>query len=122
MTVYQGRRGAKQLQRDAHQGMRLYVVSDNAARYPGAPRQTYSEYVVQHRSPITGNWMTGSNTVQHLLTLGEVHDSPPPGIPNVAERRPDRFRPEMGGGSWNDQLADAAKQSRLADERRKRGF
>lgn len=123
MTVYEGRKGLKQLLKAAHKGMRLYVVYTNHANYPGAPAEYYIEHVLNRRGPMSGRWMTdGGMGIQAMLGIGPVHDAPPRGIPSLTDRPTQAFAPEMVRGTWNDQLADMEKQNRLAIERAERGF
>lgn len=71
---------------------RSYYTVVNIARNmaPYEDSQLYSEYVFTKRLPITGTPCTedGFSAVTLLRQFGPIHDTPPRGMRNIADRAP----------------------------------
>lgn len=71
---------------------RTYYTVVNIARNmaPYEDSQLYSEYVFTKRLPITGTPCTedGGSAVTLLRQFGPIHDTPPRGMRNIADRAP----------------------------------
>lgn len=116
MTAYEGRKGLKQLQKIAHKGMELYVVYEGHGRFPGAPSKYYSKHVLDCRGGFSGQWMSGTASIQQLLTYGPIYDAPPPGVQNL-----DGPLPQVAGPAAMD-LDVMEKEVQRINEERKRWF
>ncbi|MCX4720012.1 hypothetical protein OG818_30275 [Streptomyces virginiae] len=73
-------------------GKTVYVINEHDTRVPGQfESHTYSARTCTGRHPIFGNWEIGHNTSAKGLVqwYGEVHETPPPGIRDLAGPEPD---------------------------------
>jgi hypothetical protein len=110
--TYTGRKGVRELQRDAKPGMRIYYVNDHANMPGQFEAQTYSTLFCTHRGGlITTQWMFAHGSDHHrkvygkgnisaedaVLRLGGVSTTPPPGLRELASPEPD-CRDEGWGG------------------------
>lgn len=114
---YSGRNGARQLDRDAHEGMIVYYVTDHATNLAAQiEAQTWSALICTHYSRMWHTWMFARYSVYAgrpleakgstkagdvVLYLGSKYcgTTPPPGLRELAS--PERgcdVRPEFRGG------------------------
>ncbi len=98
---------AKQFARQVELGRPYYVVYDMATNLaPYEDSKTYSEYVFDSRSPITGNPMTGHmSAVAFCQNYGPVYEAPPRGLRNIADE-PRQFGAPLGN-DYRGYLDDA---------------
>ncbi|MFE9736118.1 hypothetical protein ACFYO9_37330 [Streptomyces sp. NPDC005863] len=84
------KRGARDLNKHIRKGTVVYTVADVATNLaPYEDGQLYTAHTFTHRSPVTGNWMTGHLTAQSLLAQsGTVYEQPPSGLRNVTAPTP----------------------------------
>jgi len=101
--IYQGRKGARDLARDAHEGMRVYYINDHANMPGQFEAQTYSTLVCTGRGGFKGGWMFAHGSDHHgqvygkgniaaedaVLYMGGVSTTPPPGLRELASPEPD---------------------------------
>lgn len=140
--TYIGRKGARDLERDAKPGMKIYYINDHANMPGQFEAQTYSTLFCtrrggllkvgwlfahgsEHRGQIYGK---GNITVESaVLGLGGVSTTPPPGLRELAS--PERDCRDEGYGpprSWatetrrldRDELDHMGKRSREAGDQR----
>jgi hypothetical protein len=78
---------AKQFAKQVELGRPYYVVYDMATNLaPYEDSKTYSEYIFDSRSRITGHPMTGHmSAVAFCQNYGPVYDAPPRGLRNIAD-------------------------------------
>lgn len=103
--TYMGRKGARELERDAKPGMRVYYINDHATMPGQFEAQTYSTLFCTHRGGlIKTGWMFAHGSAHHgkvyskkgnisaedaVLYLGGVSTTPPPGLRELASPEPD---------------------------------
>ncbi|KOU17031.1 hypothetical protein [Streptomyces sp. WM6349] len=101
--TYTGPKGARELQRDARPGMRVYYINDHANVAGQFEAQTYSTLVCTHKSSMWG-WMFSNASDHHgtvyskkgtisaesaALYMGGVSTTPPRGLRELASPEPD---------------------------------
>lgn len=86
---------------------RTYYTVVNIARNmaPYEDSQLYSEYVFTKRLPITGTPCTedGFSAITLLRQFGPIHDAPPRGMRNIADRAPQVAGP-VGSNDYEGRL------------------
>jgi len=102
--TYTGRKGVRELQRDAKPGMRIYYINDHANMPGQFEAQTYSTLFCTHRGGlITTQWQFAHGSEHHgkifgkgnisaedaVLRFGGVSTTPPPGLRELASPEPD---------------------------------
>ncbi|MFB8393673.1 hypothetical protein [Streptomyces yangpuensis] len=141
--TYTGHKGAKDLQRDARPGMRLYYVNEHSTRIAGQfESRTYSTLVCTHKSSMWG-WMFSNASDHHgtvyskkgtisaesaALYMGGVSTTPPPGLRELASPEPDcrdegryglKRGQEFRGALHRDDVKLMQEQADLANDRAK---
>lgn len=93
------RRDIKDLKSRLREGDTVYTVrrvSRHVAAYEDA--KLYAEHTFTWRSPITGSLMTEHLSIEGLLAQeNEIHEQPPRGMRNIADRAPQVGAP-LGNG------------------------
>lgn len=138
--TYIGRKGARDLERDAKPGMRIYYVNDHANVAGQFEAQTYSTLFCTHRGGILKNgWMFSHGSDHHgkvfskkgtisaeqaVLYLGGVSATPPPGLRELASPEPDCrdegwASPDRGGALWGAVHTDDIKKLEYEADRAK---
>ncbi|MFE2850585.1 hypothetical protein ACFXJO_05555 [Streptomyces lavendulae] len=130
---YMGRKGARDLERDAHEGMKIYYVN-NHANMPGQfEAQTYSTLTCTHRGGLKGGWMFAHASDYHgqvygkgnitaesaVLYMGGVSTTPPAGLRELSSPEPD-CRSEGLHGYGRHQKNAIEEMERLGSEARDR--
>lgn len=138
---YSGKNGARQLERDAHEGMIVYYVTEHATNLAAQfEAQTWSALICTHYSRLWHTWMFGHYSEHErrplekkgsikagdvVLYLGSKYCSttPPRGLRELAS--PERgcgLRPGISGGRYDYEGAttfnhwDDPDQARKMDE------
>jgi len=80
------RRDIRDLNSRISKGTVVYTVRNVAAHIaPYEDSRLYSAHTFTHRSPVTGNWMTGHMSVAGLLAQeGTIWETPPRGMRDIA--------------------------------------
>jgi hypothetical protein len=102
------RHQAKQFAKQVELGRPYYVVYDMATNLaPYEDSKTYSEYVFDSHSRLTGLPMTGHmSAVAFCQNYGPVYEAPPRGLRNIADPAPQVAGP-LGHGEYRGYLDDA---------------
>lgn len=101
--TYQGRKGVRELERDAKEGMRVYYINDHANMPGQFEAQTFSTLICTRRGGLRGGWMFSHGSDYHkqvysrgnvsveeaVLRMGGVSTTPPPGLRELASPEPD---------------------------------
>ncbi|WP_405941606.1 hypothetical protein [Streptomyces sp. NBC_00207] len=140
--TYVGRKGARELERDARPGMRVYYINEHSTQITAQfESRTYSTLVCTHKSRMFG-WMfahadqhgtayskKGTVTIESAVSSGGgVSTSPPPGLRDLASPEPDcrdeghygiRRGQEFRGALHRDDIKLMQEQADLAEDRAK---
>ncbi|MDH6448210.1 hypothetical protein M2155_000618 [Streptomyces sp. SAI-119] len=102
------RNQAKQFAKQVELGRPYYVVYDMATNLaPYEDSKTYSEYVFDSRSRLTGLPMTGHmSAVAFCQNYGPVHEAPPRGMRNIADE-PRQYAGPLGNGDYSGILDES---------------
>lgn len=113
--TYTGRKGARELERDAKPGMRVYYINNHSTKIAAQfEAQTYSTLFCTHRGGLlTTGWMFANGSDYHgkvyskkgtisaeqaVLYLGGVSTTPPPGLRELSSPEPDCRDEGWSGG------------------------
>ncbi|WP_327738436.1 hypothetical protein OG749_36240 [Streptomyces nojiriensis] len=123
--TYTGRKGVKDLERDAKPGMRVYYINEHSTKIAGQfEERTYSTLFCTHRGGLlTTGWMFSNGSDYHgkiyskrgtitaadaVLYHGGVSTTPPPGLRELSSPEPDcrdeGYRGLGPGGSYAGRL------------------
>lgn len=117
-TTYEGRRGAKALDRTAKKGDRFYAIQEIAPTIaPYDDTHAYTEIVCTGTHPLLGGPMFGHMGAEALVAhYGVIHTQPPKNIRNIAGPGPQVAGPlphgqEKGRDLINDATGGRSRRS-----------